>query len=188
MPPGADDPAPGLLRLCFSSQEWKQRSSRAVEASRLRCGDLQLGVLDVSGLCKEEYMRPVAITLCTFLAFGTALGATGELEAQQPSLQRIEVLRVDMAGMENREAHTWVAEIAAGAATGEHSHPTPRFVYVIEGSVIVEIHGKSPQTFKAGEGFQEMPDVVHNFRNASTTEAAKALGFQIAGKGQPLQY
>ncbi len=33
-----------------------------------------------------------------------------------------------------------------------------------------------------------MPEVVHNFRNASTSEAAKALGFQIAGKCQPLQY
>jgi hypothetical protein len=33
-----------------------------------------------------------------------------------------------------------------------------------------------------------MPGVVHNFRNASTTEPAKALGFQIAGKGQALQY
>ena len=58
---------------------------------------------------------------------------------------------------------------------------------VHEGSVIVEIDGESPQAFKAGEGFQEAPDVVHNFRNASTIKAAKALGFQIAGNGQPLQ-
>ena len=129
-------------------------------------------------------MRPVAIAVCTLLAFGVA----GKLKAQQPSLNRIEVLRMGVAGMEDKEAHMWVAEIAPGAATGEHSHPTPRFVYVIEGSVIVEIEGQSPQAFKAGEGFQELPDVVHNFRNASTTKAAKALGFQIAGNGQPLQY
>jgi hypothetical protein len=43
------------------------------------------------------------------------------------------------------------------------------------------------QTFKAGQAFQEPPDVVHNFRNASTTEPAKAIGIQYAGKGQPLQ-
>jgi quercetin dioxygenase-like cupin family protein len=69
-----------------------------------------------------------------------------------------------------------------GAATGKHAHPTPRFVYVIAGAVTSEIEGQSPQTFKAGEGFQEVPDVVHNFSNASTTEPAKALGFQIAGR------
>ena len=82
----------------------------------------------------------------------------------------------------------WVAEIAPGAATAKHSHPTPRFVYVMEGSVTVEFEGGFPEVFKVGEGFQEMPGVEHTFRNASTSEAAKALGFQIAGKGQPLQY
>ena len=135
-------------------------------------------------------MRRVAILLGWVFAVGIALGAIGNpvLKAQQPPLKRTEVLKMNMAGMEGKEAHMWVAEISPGAATGKHSHPTPRFVYVIEGSVTLEVDGKSPQIFEAGEGFQEMPDVVHNFRNATTTEPAKALGFQIAGKGQPLQY
>ena len=54
--------------------------------------------------------------------------------------------------------------------------------------ITLGIDEKSPQIFKAGEGFQEIPDVEHDFRNASATEPAKALGFQIATKGQPLQY
>jgi quercetin dioxygenase-like cupin family protein len=66
-------------------------------------------------------------------------------------------------------------------------HPTPRFVVVLEGSVVLEIEGKSPQTFKVGQAFQELPGVVHNFKNASTTEPAKAIGIQHAEKGQPLQ-
>jgi quercetin dioxygenase-like cupin family protein len=61
-------------------------------------------------------------------------------------------------------------------------------VYVIAGSVILEIDGKPPQTYNAGDGFQELPHVVHNFRNASGSEPARALGFQIAAKGQALQY
>ena len=132
--------------------------------------------------------RMARVSLLT-LVIGIAPCVTADetANAQQPAITRTELLKTDLAGMEGKEAHMWVAEIAPGAATGKHSHPTPRFVYVIEGSVVLEIEGKSPQTFKAGEGFQEMPDVVHNFRNASTTEPAKALGFQIAGKGQPLQ-
>jgi quercetin dioxygenase-like cupin family protein len=89
--------------------------------------------------------------------------------------------------MDGKEAHMWVAEIAPGAATGTHRHPTPRFVYVMEGSVVLEMEGRPPQTFTAGQGFMERPNTGHNFRNASTREAAKALGFQIASKGQPLQ-
>jgi quercetin dioxygenase-like cupin family protein len=126
-------------------------------------------------------MRRVVIILGFSCAVGLALGMIGMqyLTAQQPSIKRTDVLKTDMAGMEGKEAHMWVAEIAPGAATGKHSHPTPRFVYVMEGSVILEVDGKPSQTFKAGEGFQEWPDNLHNFRNASTTEPAKALGFQL---------
>ncbi len=81
----------------------------------------------------------------------------------------------------------WVAEIEPGAETGLHSHPTPRFVYVIEGAVVLEIDGQPDRTFAAGEGFQERPGVVHNFRNASATHAARAMAFQIATPGQALQ-
>jgi quercetin dioxygenase-like cupin family protein len=89
--------------------------------------------------------------------------------------------------MEHAVAYLWVGELAPGAATGKHAHPTPRFVYVLEGAVTVELDGQSPVTYKAGEAFQEAPNVVHNFRNASATQAAKGLGFQVAAKGQPLQ-
>ncbi len=133
-------------------------------------------------------MKRNTVILCLLVVVGTAFGVVAILNAQEPALKRIEVLRVDVAGMEGKEAHMWVAEIAPGAATAKHTHPTPRFVYVMEGSVTVEFEGGSPEVFKAGEGFQEMPGVEHTFRNASTSEAAKALGFQIAGKGQPLQY
>ncbi len=131
----------------------------------------------------------MGIKLGLIFAVGITLGVIGSqlLSAQGP-LERSEVLKTDVAGMEGQEAHMWIAEIAPGAATGRHSHATARFVYVMQGSVTLEVDGKSPQIFKAGEGFQEIPDVVHDFRNASATEPAKALGFQIAPKGQPLQY
>src|SRR5262245_6903304 len=51
----------------------------------------------------------------------------------------------------------------------------------------LELDGKSPQTFKAGHAFAEKPNEIHNFKNASATEPAKALGFQYARKGQALQ-
>ncbi len=108
-------------------------------------------------------------------------------DAQQPALKRTDLLVTTLADLGDKEMHVWVGDLAPGAATGRHSHPTPRFVYVLEGAVVLEIDGKPLQTFKTGEAFVEMPNVVHNFRNASTTEPAKGLGFQYAGKGQPLQ-
>ncbi len=123
----------------------------------------------------------------TALALAT-LGVIGSpLATAQQSLKRTDLLKLDIGEIKNSEMNVWVADIAPGAATGRHSHPTPRFVYVINGAVVVEFDGKPPRTFKAGEAFAEMPDEIHNFRNASSTELAKALGFQYARKGEPLQ-
>jgi quercetin dioxygenase-like cupin family protein len=123
------------------------------------------------------------------LTIGIALGVAGGqiTGAQQQPIKRTDLLKINLDEIKDSEMHVWVADIAPGAATGRHLHPTPRFVYVLQGAVVLELDGKPPQTFKVGEAFAEMPNSVHNFRNASTTEPARALGFQYAGKGQPLQ-
>jgi hypothetical protein len=41
---------------------------------------------------------------------------------------------------------------------------------------MLETDGKPPQTFRSVEAFAELPGMVHNFRNASATDPAKALG------------
>jgi quercetin dioxygenase-like cupin family protein len=122
------------------------------------------------------------------LTLAVAFGLFGNLLArgQQP-LKRTDLLKIDLGEIKNSEMNVWVADIAPGAATGRHSHPTPRFVYVIEGAVILELDGKPAQTFKTGEAFAEMAGEIHNLKNASSTAAARALGFQSAPKGQPLQ-
>ena len=102
--------------------------------------------------------------------------------AQQLPINRTDLLKSELPEIQDNEMHVWIADIAPSAATGQHSHPTPRFVYVLEGAVVLELDGRPPQTFKAGQAFAEMPNEIHNFRNASTTEHAKALGFQYARK------
>lgn len=116
-------------------------------------------------------------------------GMCGQLSAPPAAagqtMTRVPVFQTETTG--GNEAHMWVAEIGPDAETGFHEHPTPRFVYVIEGAVVLEIDGQPDRTFAAGEGFQERPGVVHNFRNASATQSARAMGFQIAAPGQTLQ-
>ena len=126
----------------------------------------------------------IVVTIIMVMSVGLVL----TLSAQSPPVKRTDLVKAELTAMPNPVAYLWVGELAPGAATGKHAHPTPRFVYVLEGAVTLEIEGKPPATYKAGEAFQESPNVVHNFRNASTTQPAKALGFQVATKDQPLQY
>lgn len=132
--------------------------------------------------------RTARLTVLGLLA-AAALGALADerASAQQSPIRRTDLLKSDIAAFSGGEMNVWLADLAPGAATGRHTHPTPRFVYVLEGAVVLELDGKPPQTFKAGQAFAEMPSVVHNFRNASASEPAKALGFQYGAKGQALQ-
>ena len=132
--------------------------------------------------------RTIGLSALALIA-GIALVADGSwlANAQQQTIKRTYLLIVDLPDIKGNQINLWVADIAPGAETGRHTHPTPRFVYVLEGTVTLEMDDKSSQTFKAGQAFVEMPNMVHNFKNASTTEPAKGLGFQYAAEGQALQ-
>ena len=133
---------------------------------------------------KQSLARPAARALVFLAALALACPW---VFAQDLSIKRTEVLGTDYAGMTGKMAHMAVAEIPPGGQTGKHTHPTPRFVYVLQGSLVLEVEGQPARTFAAGEGFEEMPGTVHNLRNASATVAAKALDFQLADRSQPLQ-
>jgi quercetin dioxygenase-like cupin family protein len=131
--------------------------------------------------------KVLTIALILIAAIATCIFGGQIAGAQQQPIKRTDLLKTYLPDLEGKEMQMWVADIAPGAATGPHFHPTPRFVYVLEGAVVLELDGKPPQTFRVGQAFVEMPGERHNFRNASATEPAKALGFQYAGKDQPLQ-
>jgi quercetin dioxygenase-like cupin family protein len=131
------------------------------------------------GVARTISVLIAAVAMCVF-------GAQIAFAQQQP-IKRTDLLKTYLSDIEGKEMHVWVADIPPAAATGPHFHPTPRFVYVLEGAVVLELDGKPPQTYAAGQAYVEMAGERHNFRNASTTEPAKALGFQYGSKDQSLQ-
>jgi quercetin dioxygenase-like cupin family protein len=74
-----------------------------------------------------------------------------------------------------------------GGAGPIHRHNAHGFIYVLEGSVVMQVKGKSPITLMPGQTFYEEPDDVHVVaRNASHTASAKFLVFFVKDKGAPL--
>jgi quercetin dioxygenase-like cupin family protein len=72
-----------------------------------------------------------------------------------------------------------------GFTPGAHRHPSGAHVYVIEGSVLFGIDGRTPFLLKAGESFYEPPDALHSVsRNASQDAPASLIAFFVLGKGQ----
>jgi quercetin dioxygenase-like cupin family protein len=132
--------------------------------------------------------RMIRLPFFAFMAGIAFAGVGGWLaNAQQQMIKRTDLLKVDLPDIKGSQMNVWIADWAPSADTGRHVHPTPRFVYVLEGTITMEMEGKPAQSFKAGQSFVEMPNMVHAVKNTSTAEPAKSLAFQYAAEGQALQ-
>ena len=77
-------------------------------------------------------------------------------------------------------------EYPPGSADPVHRHNAEAFVYVLEGSIVMQLRGAEPVTLKAGEGFYESPNDVHIVgRNASDSKPAKFVVFLVKKQGVP---
>ena len=136
-------------------------------------------------------MKRIFVLLALVSAVGMVVGmigcqgSTAEQEPAQEPIARTMLLKPDVTGIEGKEALVLEVEFAPGAVGGEHFHPGHEIVYMLEGSITLEVEGKSPATFKAGDTFHVPTEVVHGAKNASTTDRAKILVFGLFEKGQP---
>jgi quercetin dioxygenase-like cupin family protein len=92
----------------------------------------------------------------------------------------------DLADFPGKEALMITVEHAPGGSSAIHRHNAHAFVYVLEGSVIMQLKGGQQVTLTPGQAFYEGPDDVHLVdRNASSTKPAKFLVVLIKNKGAP---
>src|SRR6266581_1649687 len=74
-----------------------------------------------------------------------------------------------------------------GASDPIHRHNAHAFVYVLEGSVVMQVKGGKEITLTPGQSFYEGPNDIHTVgRNASTTKPAKFVVFLVKDKGAPV--
>jgi len=86
-----------------------------------------------------------------------------------------------------REGLMIVVDYPPGSSDPIHRHNANAFVYVLEGSIVMQVKGGKQMTLTAGQTFYEGPDDIHVVgRNASKTEPAKFLVFLVKDKGVPV--
>jgi quercetin dioxygenase-like cupin family protein len=85
----------------------------------------------------------------------------------------------------NAEVTALMVDIPAGADTGWHRHPWPRYAYVVSGAVTVENEAGQRQTYRAGEFVVEQINIFHR---GTTTEPTRLLVIDqdVAGKGNQI--
>jgi quercetin dioxygenase-like cupin family protein len=126
-----------------------------------------------------------AAVLAAMLLMTAAAGFTAE-EPAKPVAATPLVTR-DLAGVPGKEVTVLTVEYPPGAASMPHRHNATVHVYVLEGSMIMQVAGQEPVTLTAGQTFYESPTDVHTqSANASKTEPAKILVFAVKEKGAPI--
>jgi quercetin dioxygenase-like cupin family protein len=106
------------------------------------------------------------------------------LMAQEPSVTPL--MSKDLTDRPGKEVQMLMVEYPPGGADPVHRHNAHAFLYVLEGSVVMQVKGGKEITLTPGENFYEGPDDVHVVgRNASGTKPAKFIVFLIKDKGTP---
>ena len=124
-----------------------------------------------------------------FLGTALALACSAQLNhtahaAPQPVV--VPVMRKDLADVPGKEMLMLTVEYPPGAADSIHRHDAYALVYVLEGSVVMQLRGGKEVTLTQGQTFYEGPDDVHTVgRNASTTKPAKFVVVLLKKKGVP---
>jgi quercetin dioxygenase-like cupin family protein len=73
---------------------------------------------------------------------------------------------------------------APGATTPWHYHPGQDFVYVVQGSLVMEARGADPVTIKAGDTYVTPAKQVHRASNPSKSATAVAIAVSLVPDGQ----
>ena len=114
------------------------------------------------------------------------LGFTAPAAAQEPA-KVTTLFSPDLSNIPGKEGTMLIVEYPPGGADPVHRHNANAFVYVLEGSVIMQVKGSEPVTLHPGQTFYEGPDDIHVVgRNASKTEPAKFLVVFVKNKGAPI--
>jgi len=118
---------------------------------------------------------------------------TGAVMAQQPTGNQPPQASVtpltskDLPDFPGKEVLMITVEYPPGSSDPIHRHNAHAFVYVLEGSIIMQVKGGKEVTLTPGQTFYEGPADVHVVgRNASSTNPAKFVVFLIKDKGAPV--
>ena len=109
----------------------------------------------------------------------------GTLTAQEAKVTQL--LSKDLTNIPGKEGLMVIVEYPPGSLDPIHRHNAHGFIYVLEGSIVMQVRGGKEMTLTAGQTFYEGPDDVHVVgRNASKTKPAKFVVFFVKERGAPV--
>ncbi|MBT6595004.1 MAG: cupin domain-containing protein [Nitrospina sp.] len=128
-------------------------------------------------------MTNIRLALCTFIFVSFALPILSSAGAAHS----VTLLKSqDLSGLKGKEGALVTVSYAPGESSPMHRHNAHTFVYVLEGSIVMQVKGGKPVTLNRGDTFYESPEDIHSVsKNASDSHNARFLVFFVKAKGAP---
>ena len=129
-------------------------------------------------------MRVQHFVVTLLLTVGLCL-LSGTLMAQEAHVTPL--MSEVMTDISGKEGLMLTVEYPPGGSDPIHRHNAHAFVYVLEGSIVMQVKGGKQVTLTPGQTFYEGSNDVHIVgRNASDAEPAKFLVVLVKDKGAPV--
>jgi len=117
--------------------------------------------------------------------FVPAFLIAGALIAQDAQVTPL--MSKDLADFPGKEGLMITVVYPPGSSDPIHRHNAHAFVYVLEGSIVMQVKGGKEVRLTPGQSFYEGPNDIHVVgRNASTTKPAKFVVFLVKNKDAPV--
>lgn len=130
----------------------------------------------------KNSMTLILILFCFVAATSKAQESKGA-----PQAQVTELMSKDLTNLPGKEGLMVTVVYPPGSTDPVHRHQAHGFIYVLAGSIVMQVKGGKETTLTPGQTFYEGPDDVHVVgRNASKTKPAKFVVFFVKDKGAPI--
>jgi quercetin dioxygenase-like cupin family protein len=114
-----------------------------------------------------------------------ALLVNSALVAQEAKVTTL--MSKDLTEFPGKEGMMITVDYPPGCSDPVHRHNAHAFLYVLEGSVVMQVKGGKEVTLTPGQSFYEGPNDIHTVgRNASRTKPAKFVVFLVKDKSAPV--
>jgi quercetin dioxygenase-like cupin family protein len=132
-------------------------------------------------------IHPIRSGICiAFIALAASSAVANDGADKRPAALAKQLLTEALPNIPGKEVTMLTVEYPPGGASGAHRHNASTFVYVLEGSVVMQVEGGSEVTLAPGDTFYESPTDVHTIsRNASDVAPAKFLVMFVKDQGAP---
>ena len=132
-------------------------------------------------------MNKTLLAVLIFLMTGTLMAQQPKVAQHAPQAKVTPLVSKDLTEVPGKEVLMIAVEYPPGSADPIHRHNAQAFVYVMEGSIVMQVKGEKEVTLIPGQTFYEGPDDVHLVgRNASSTQPARFLVLLVKDKGAPV--